>query len=141
MGASAAQSLHQCGLMRRIMRRLLGLQELALNTKPLTLEHEAQALRLREQVPAPILAHFDRLIVQGKKGVAIVGNGACSECHVRLPSSQVAELASSNKVHICDNCGRYLCLVSGKDANGSPAEIPPKTRAPRICHKVNPLAD
>jgi len=84
------------------------LQKLALDTKPLKLEHEAEVLKWREKVPAPILGHFDRLIARGKKGVAIARNGACGECHLRLPSGTMGALAYTNEVHLCDNCGRYL---------------------------------
>jgi C4-type zinc ribbon domain len=94
--------------MRQIMEHLLALQKLALDTKPLKLEHEAEVLKSREKVPAPILGHFDRLIARGKKGVAIARNGACGECHLRLPSGTMGALAYTNEVHLCDNCGRYL---------------------------------
>lgn len=96
--------------MRQIMEKLLALQKLELQNKAISMEEEAETLRLREKVPAPILRNFDRLIAHGKKGVAIARNGACGECHLRLPSGTMAALAYTNEVHLCDNCGRYLYL-------------------------------
>ena len=118
------------------MEQLCALQKLALETKPLTAAHQAEILKLREQVPAPVLGHFDRLIARGKKGVAIARNGACSECHLRLASGTMAALAKTGEIHICDNCGRYLYLPEEKpaSANDSPAptKVPAKSRPRRI---------
>ena len=114
--------------MRQIMEKLLALQKLALDTKPLTPDHKAEVLKLREQVPAPILGHFDRLIARGKKGVAIARNGACGECHLRLPSGPLSALAYTNEVHLCDNCGRYLYLPENEPLGLT--DSPPLANAP-----------
>ena len=126
--------------MRQIMEKLLAVQKLELDTKPLTLEHEAEVLKLREQLPAPILGHFDRLIARGKKGAAIARDGACGECHLRLPSGTMAALAYTNEVHLCDNCGRYLYLPEdeplGLTDSPPPAIAPARTVAKRTRKKA-----
>ena len=126
----SAWPLHKSESMRQIMERLLALQKLVLDTKPLTLDHKAKVVHLREQVPAPILGHFDRLIARGKKGVAVARNGACGECHLRLPSGTIAALAYTNEVHLCDNCGRYLYLPEeeplGLTDSRPPIKVPAK---------------
>jgi hypothetical protein len=110
--------------MRQIMDHLRALQRLQLNAGPLTKVAEAEILQRRGQVPATILAHFDRLIVRGKKGVALVRNGVCSECHLRITSGTLQSLTHTSEVHICDNCGRYLFLedLPATAANASPAK-------------------
>ena len=112
------------------MEGLLALQTLTLGATPLKPEDEPKVLTLRERVPAPVLAHFDRLIAHGKKGVAIARNGACGECHLRLPSGTIAALAYTNEVHLCDNCGRYLYLPEeeplGLTDSRPPIKVPAK---------------
>jgi predicted nucleic acid-binding Zn-ribbon protein len=92
------------------MELLLSLQKLQLQAKSLSLADESEILKRREKVPVPILIHFDRLIARGKKGVAVVRSGVCSECHLRIPSGTLASLTYTAEVHKCDNCGRYLYL-------------------------------
>src|SRR5438552_17487313 len=96
--------------MSKIVELLLALQKLHFQTKPLLGSEEARIRALREKVPLPILAQFDRLIVRGKKGVAIARQGVCSECHLRISSGTLASLAYAFEIHTCENCGRYLYL-------------------------------
>lgn len=133
----SAWPLHKSEPMRQIMEKLLALQKLALDTKPLKLEHETEVLKWREKMPASILSHFDRLIARGKKGVAIARNGACGECHLRLPSGTMGALAYTNEVHLCDNCGRYL-LSAGERA-ARPDRFAAADQSPRqITRQTNP---
>jgi len=81
--------------------------------------------KLRVQVPAPVLAHFDRLIAQGRKGVAEVHHGVCSACHLRLPAAVTATGATDEDLHLCENCGAYLRFV---DETAAPAKLPVASR-------------
>jgi len=119
--------------MRQIMENLRALQNLQLHTQPLSLQNERAILELRAPVPAAILARFDRLIARRKKGVAIARNGACGECHLRLPSGTMAALAYTNEIHVCDNCGRYLYLPENEPLglNDPPPNSPAKSRERR----------
>ncbi len=110
--------------MRQIVEKLLALQKLELGAKPRTPEQEAQILKLRQQLPGPILGRFTRSIARGKKCVAIARRGACSECHLRLPSGTMAALAYTSEVHLCDNCGRYLYLPEDEPL-GPAGPLPP----------------
>lgn len=96
--------------MRKIMEQLLALQKLQFDARPRGSESKAEMERLCEKVPAPILAHYERLVLHGKKGVAIARHGVCSECHLCLPCGKLARLVYSDDVQLCDNCGRYLYL-------------------------------
>lgn len=127
------------------MEKLLALQELQLETKPLSLDTEHEILKLRKKVPAPILGHFDRLIAHGKKGVAIVRHGVCGECHLRLTSGTLASLAHADEVFVCDNCGRYLYLPEDEPLGlidsvlptASPAKTPMRRSSRRaVAHVV-----
>lgn len=71
---------------------------------------EAQIAELRSKIPAQILAHYDRLAVRGKKGVAVVRNQVCTGCHMRLPIGTINTLMQGNDIQVCDSCGRYLYL-------------------------------
>ncbi len=127
--------------MRQIMETLLALQTLQWQAKALSLENEAEILALRGKVPGPILGHFDRLIARRKKGVAMVRNGVCSECHLRISSGTLASLAYTSEVHICDNCGRYFYLPEDEPlglTDSPPAiKVPVKPPARRTRQKAD----
>src|SRR5690242_21018205 len=71
---------------------------------------DAQRAELRNSTPQPILAHYDRFVVRGEKGVAVVRNQVCTGCHMRLPIGTINTLMQGNDVRLCDMCGRYLYL-------------------------------
>jgi predicted nucleic acid-binding Zn-ribbon protein len=81
---------------------------------------ESQRTEVRNLIPQPILAHYDRLFTRGKKGVALVRNQVCTGCHMRLPIGTINTLMQNQDIQICDTCGRYLCL---------PDEIAPAVQA------------
>ncbi len=115
---------------------MLALQKLLLSLAPLSLAAEAQVNELRAKVPKPILDHFDRLIAQGKTGVAVARNGVCCGCHLSLSSGTSARLAHLTDIHICDNCGRYLYLPpAGSEVA---VEKPPKVAAAKSAAAKSP---
>lgn len=73
-----------------------------------------RAAALRQEIPDPLLGHYDRLAVRGKKGVALArrveGGGLCTGCRMRLPSGVYASLLRDEDIAMCDNCARYLLL-------------------------------
>jgi predicted nucleic acid-binding Zn-ribbon protein len=112
--------------MKEMMKNLFELQMLEFEDtiRPDTEERIAQ---LRARIPAPILAHYDRLGDQGKKGVAVLRNQTCSGCHMRVPLAVVMDLKHATDVCLCDNCRRYLYLPEEKTEAASRA--PKKTAA------------
>jgi NMD protein affecting ribosome stability and mRNA decay len=42
--------------------------------------------------------------------VAIVRNGVCTECHLKVAIGALASLAHETDIQLCGNCGRYLFL-------------------------------
>lgn len=70
----------------------------------------------RAGVPAPVLAHFDRQLARGRKGVAEVVNGVCGGCHLRLPASIAARGATHHELELCENCGAYLTFPMTESA-------------------------
>lgn len=96
--------------MNDVLENLLKLQKLEMETKRLSAAAKQEIAILREKVPPPILAHHDRLRERGKKGVSIVLNGVCSECHMRVAVGVVATLMHGDDIQLCGSCGRYLYL-------------------------------
>jgi predicted nucleic acid-binding Zn-ribbon protein len=93
------------------MEQLLALQSLQFDERSRTSRADAEMEKLRDKVPTAILAHYERLVLRGRKGVAMVRAGVCSECHLHITRGKLANLsATANEVHLCDNCGRYLYL-------------------------------
>jgi hypothetical protein len=97
--------------MTEVMDNLLALQTLQFRVQPLSSADQSEIVALREKIPVWILTHVDRLLVRGKKGVAIVRNGVCSECHLRLCSGIIANLADTCAIQVCSNCGRFLFVT------------------------------
>ena len=71
---------------------------------------EATKAALRAKIPSQILAHYDRLVARGKKGIAVVRDQVCTGCHMRLPIGVIMTLMHGQDIQLCENCGRYLCL-------------------------------
>ncbi len=83
---------------------------------------ESQVAELRGLIPQPIIAHYDRLRVRGKKGLAAVRNQVCTGCHMHVPIGQITVLMRSEDIQLCESCGRYLYLPDPVDA--APVEEP-----------------
>jgi predicted nucleic acid-binding Zn-ribbon protein len=116
--------------MNDIIKILLQLQTLEINGKA-TPGHEKQAAELRAKVPPPILAHYDRLVARGKKGVALIRNqSSCSACHISVPRNVVLTLMHNADVQLCESCGRYLYLPE-PTASPEPVAAPKKISKPR----------
>jgi hypothetical protein len=71
---------------------------------------EKQVAELRAIIPAPILGHYDRLRVRGKKGIAAIRNQVCTGCHMGLPIGKITVVMRGEDVQLCENCGRYLYM-------------------------------
>jgi predicted nucleic acid-binding Zn-ribbon protein len=82
-----------------------------LEAAPDSSQHRARVDGLRREVPAPILAHYDRLVQRGKRGVALVRRGVCTGCQMRLATGIHAALVRDEDITMCDTCARYLLLA------------------------------
>ena len=104
-----------------------------------TTEPNSEALRneLRSYIPQPVLAHYDRLVARGKKGVAIIRNQVCTGCHMRLPIGTINTLMQKQDIQLCDSCGRYLYLPEQTEA---PVAEPVLTAQPKPKRKRKALA-
>jgi predicted nucleic acid-binding Zn-ribbon protein len=92
--------------MNKIVEDLLELQNLELGETTKTPE----ILALRKNIPSKALMQYDRLQSRGKKGVALVRNGVCSGCHIRVPIGKINSLILGASVLTCDSCGRFLYI-------------------------------
>jgi predicted nucleic acid-binding Zn-ribbon protein len=125
--------------MNSVLQDLLKLQTLEFGET--TDKHaEAQATELRGKIPQPIISHYDRLRVRGKKGVAVVRNQVCTGCHMHIPIGQINMLMRGEDIQLCETCGRYLYLPDPAEAEvlshveapkpaAKPAAKPRKRRA------------
>lgn len=122
--------------MRTITEQLLALQNLQIGAPARTAASQAEIESLREKVPPTILAHYERFILRGKKGVAIARNGVCSECHLQVPVGKLANLVYANDIQLCDNCGRYLYLPEEEAIGLSDSKPAPPTPVKRPSRKT-----
>lgn len=99
-------------------------------------QDSSDAQALRQQVPAYILDRFDKFVVRGKKGVALVQNGVCKGCQIQLPLNVINSLIVGLEATTCGNCGRYLVLLDEdamafRDRNVTPVSVP-KRKVPKL---------
>ena len=105
------------------------LQRRALTHAQTTPGSKASIAELRASVPAPVLAHFDRLIVRDRAGVAEVHHGVCGACHLRLPAAITAIGDKNDDLQLCESCGAYLLFPAEEAiAVTAPAEVRPRRR-------------
>lgn len=95
--------------MKEIMKNLFELQSLEFD-ETFQPDTEECIAKLRANIPAPILAHYDRLGDKGKRGVALLRNQTCSGCHMRVPLGVVLDVKRGDDIRLCDHCQRYLYL-------------------------------
>lgn len=107
--------------MNDLIVNLLALQEIQFGARKST---QSEIEVIRKTIPEPILGHYDRLTARGKKGVAVVKNGTCTGCYMRLASGTLQILMRRTDIQLCDTCGRYLYLPAIAEA--PPAEPTPK---------------
>lgn len=101
--------------MNAVIQTLLQIQALEFSEVP-DATSPAQIQELRTQVPTQILAHYDRLRIRGKKGVALVRNKSCTGCHMQQPLGKITVLMRDEDIQLCDSCGRYLFLPAETQA-------------------------
>jgi len=97
------------GFMKDLLQNLVQLQSLEFGDDRGPKVESAKA-ELRARIPPPILAHYDRLVAHGKKGMAAVRGQVCSGCHMQVPLGVVMTLRHGQDIQLCGNCGRYLYL-------------------------------
>ena len=101
--------------MNAVIQTLLKIQALEFSEVPDS-NSPAEIQELRTQVPSQILAHYDRLRIRGKKGVALVRNKSCTGCHMQQPIGIITVLMRNEDIQLCDSCGRYLFLPAESEA-------------------------
>ena len=122
--------------MNNVLQNLLKLQTLEFSEVS-DKKVAAQAAALRRKLPQPLLDHYDRLRVRGKKGVAIVRNQVCTGCHMHVPIGQITVIMRGEDIQLCETCGRYLYLPNPAETESpnrveaaKPAAKPRKRKAP-----------
>jgi hypothetical protein len=114
-------------IMTNITKNLFDLQTLQLQSGSDQRNRERAKEAIRKTIPGPVLVHYDRLLAHGKKGVAVVRNGVCTECHIRVASGTLASLAHETDVQVCGNCGRYLFLPANQPVAPLVLRLPVKS--------------
>jgi predicted nucleic acid-binding Zn-ribbon protein len=78
-------------------------------SKDVSAEDKLKAiLKLRQQIPEPVIGHYDRFVKSGKVPIVAVKNGVCYGCFVKLSSGAYQKLLRQDDLNLCENCGRYI---------------------------------
>src|SRR5271157_4667303 len=128
--------------MNNVLQSLLKLQALEFG-ETAGKNVEAQAAELRAVIPQPIVSHYDRLRVRGKKGVAIVRNQVCTGCHMHVPIGLITVLMRGEDIQLCESCGRYLYLPDPAEAEflNKVEAVKPAAKAPAKPRKRRAMAN
>ena len=103
--------------MKRSVENLYLLQTLETQSRK---TDAVQIHTLRQGIPAHLLVHYDRLRTRGKKGVAVVRNGVCTGCHLRVATGVHNALLLGQGAIACGNCGSYLYLPPKQEPAPAP---------------------
>jgi predicted nucleic acid-binding Zn-ribbon protein len=117
--------------MKELLQNLIQLQSLEFGGDEKEKVGAAMA-ELRAKIPSQILAHYDRLVARGKKGLAAVRGQVCSGCHMQVPLGVVMTLKRGQDIQLCEICGRYLYLPPTVETKvAEPAASPKPERKKR----------
>ena len=61
-----------------------------------------------KKLPSHIMEHYERLHETVSDPVAVVEDGTCSGCHLRLSEIVLERVREGREVVICENCSRFL---------------------------------
>jgi predicted nucleic acid-binding Zn-ribbon protein len=78
----------------------------------------------RQRVLRPLLERYEILIEAGRRPpIVAIERGACSGCHIRLPTMLESRARRSPAVHTCPSCRRMLYapdLLVAEEPSGPP---------------------
>lgn len=70
--------------------------------------YEKEINNIRSKLPADILEDFDYIKGEKRIAVALLENGVCTGCKIKVSSLTADELNKKNGIVHCDNCSRIL---------------------------------
>lgn len=74
-----------------------------------------QAKRLRRELPAQVVAVFDRLKAEGKEAIVTLFESRCGGCQAPLSKVALERLEQESETVRCEACGRFLYLAIGHE--------------------------
>lgn len=73
------------------------------------LQFASQREARKHRVPQNLLAKYEKLReVRGGQVIVPVDGDVCGGCRAELPPQLIIDLKSTDKLGVCDNCGRFL---------------------------------
>jgi len=91
--------------------------EMEAKKEKLTRERDA----LLPQIPSDQVALYQRISAKkGSVALSLISGDFCSMCHMRVRPQVLNELRDTQKLILCENCGRILCWA--KKPEKTPAE-------------------
>ncbi|MBD3347664.1 MAG: hypothetical protein GF400_00520 [Candidatus Eisenbacteria bacterium] len=68
-----------------------------------------ERLRLSKRIDGGVLGRYERILLsKGDSAVAVVSDGICSGCRIKLPPQTVIEVRRRDELIECQSCGRIL---------------------------------
>src|SRR5258708_10270722 len=75
-------------------------------------ELTGQRAEMAKSIPPALLRRYDAFrAAKNGLGIGKIEEGRCSACHTNLPSNLVRIVENTDRVELCENCGRILCVL------------------------------
>lgn len=116
--------------MRIVLENLLALQAVEQSPGGASPERDRQIVALRATIPERLLAHYDALMAHGRKSVALIQDGLCSECRQPVSPSALNGSTLGHPIQICIHCRCFL-YRDGGETTSKPDAAHGKASSPR----------
>jgi predicted nucleic acid-binding Zn-ribbon protein len=92
--------------------RELEAQEFNIDLDDAVAQLDARIEELKQELPPPMRTRLESFARTGGRAVVSVINGICYGCFTAVSTASVAEIGRNDNLNYCENCGRYLYVVS-----------------------------
>lgn len=92
-----------------LKKRVIDLEEELRRLGDDYLQFASQREARKHRIPQNLLAKYEKLReVRGGQVIVPVDGSVCGGCRAELPPQLIIDLKSTDKLGVCDNCGRFL---------------------------------
>ena len=87
-------------------------QEFNINIEDAVSELDSRIGELKQDLPPQVRSRLERFARTSGRAVVPVINGICYGCFTAVPTASMSALGRNDDVNHCENCGRFLYVVS-----------------------------
>ncbi|HSJ07348.1 MAG TPA: C4-type zinc ribbon domain-containing protein [Longimicrobiales bacterium] len=104
---------HRRELMENVPGREVEEQEFHVNVEEAIASLDERIDEMKRELPAPVRTRLERFSAGAGRAVVPVINGICYGCFSALPTASMSALGRNDELNYCEQCGRFLYVVTG----------------------------